>query len=604
MTKPRSVAATANNNSIPGSRIENGTITQDKFGSSVSFPIEDGSITTDKLEDGAVTQDKISPDVAFPPSVGSVEDITVASDAAISASKLSFSPSYAPAPRSVEEKLEEFVSVKDFGAVGDYDPSTGTGTVNTDAFEAALAYVRSAGEGATLFIPRGRYLINRPLTPGSGVSIVGEGVAASWIYAGPEGIDAGYMFNFTSNGGERKTIRDFSFYGPVNYSTRASFFYAAQGYQYQFERLNISRVNHGIYCNNGYYSTVRNCRFTFFLGTGVRIDLANGSSIRDCNFQAFAGTGIRIFRGLSTLIDNVVLEQGISATGIRMAATQSARVNNVYTEGAMNVDIALDFAAGRSCVDTILSGLWLNSGALRPINAQSIKGLLIDGAVVNTPPAGASLVGFDSENYSQRLIYVNNITQVDQNAGNFLFDRRGDNQPLIPITSSSNNIVYTVRPQPTVGNGTDADVSNISNHTAKDSNGLMPRLYRTPTVSTGSDPTVLSSTSSNILGAFGGDSSPIKIHSKDYGSVLLTLFGNMSNSTGSTFCSSKFRIKNLTTGDEITSSDQNFGPTPTDGEARGYINLAPGINEIVIAISREQGGAGTNTFTVQDLWVS
>jgi hypothetical protein len=75
MTKPRSVAATANDNSIPGSRIETGTI----------------------------------------------DDVKVANDAAIQSSKLSFIQQNAQAViRSVRAKLEEgVVSVKDFGAVGD-----------------------------------------------------------------------------------------------------------------------------------------------------------------------------------------------------------------------------------------------------------------------------------------------------------------------------------------------------------------------------------------------------------------------------------------------------------------------------------------------------
>jgi hypothetical protein len=62
--------------------------------------------------------------------------------------------------RTVHQKLQESVSVLDFGAVADYNPNTGTGTDNTAAFNAAFA----ASNYVT--VPRGYYMIS-----GAGITI-------------------------------------------------------------------------------------------------------------------------------------------------------------------------------------------------------------------------------------------------------------------------------------------------------------------------------------------------------------------------------------------------------------------------------------------------
>lgn len=117
MTKTRSVAATANDNSIPGSRLENTTVGNDQL------------------------------------------------SADIDASKILFSPlgTGALASRSVELKLQDAQSVKDFGAVGDNSAD------DTAAFQAAIDY------GGTIFIPKGTYKITGSLILKGSIIVVGEG---------------------------------------------------------------------------------------------------------------------------------------------------------------------------------------------------------------------------------------------------------------------------------------------------------------------------------------------------------------------------------------------------------------------------------------------
>ena len=56
--------------------------------------------------------------------------------------------------RTVENKLKDTVSVKDFGAVGDYNPSTNSGTNDSTAFNQATQVA------STVYVPEGAYLIS------------------------------------------------------------------------------------------------------------------------------------------------------------------------------------------------------------------------------------------------------------------------------------------------------------------------------------------------------------------------------------------------------------------------------------------------------------
>lgn len=71
--------------------------------------------------------------------------------------------------RTLPEKLSDFVSVKDFGAVGD-----GV-TDDTVAIQNAINSLDSQN-GGLLYIPQGTYIIDAPLILPNGVSLIGSGV--------------------------------------------------------------------------------------------------------------------------------------------------------------------------------------------------------------------------------------------------------------------------------------------------------------------------------------------------------------------------------------------------------------------------------------------
>lgn len=155
MTKTRSVAATANDNSIPGSRLVN------------------ESVTEAQLED-------------------------------ISAEKILFLQNGVGAQntRSVQEKLQDSVSVKDFGAIGDGVAS------DWSAFLDAIAYIteqfNSTGVAPALYIPCGLYRIPFGLSIDVPMDVYGEGPQSSLIFTET----GGALFTLTGNsGGGGRTVR-------------------------------------------------------------------------------------------------------------------------------------------------------------------------------------------------------------------------------------------------------------------------------------------------------------------------------------------------------------------------------------------------------------
>jgi len=103
--------------------------------------------------------------------------------------------------RTVQNKLQESVSVKDFGAVGD-------GVADDTA--AIQATITASGYGGCVYIPKGTYKINSVLnvpavvSNSSGVSFIGDGVA-SIIKAGASGMTA--IFNITGTNAKFTNIK-------------------------------------------------------------------------------------------------------------------------------------------------------------------------------------------------------------------------------------------------------------------------------------------------------------------------------------------------------------------------------------------------------------
>ena len=132
-----------------------------------------GDITTSvggtvwAINNGAITSAKILD--------GTIVNADVSASAGITAGKLSFTQAGTGAiARTVDSKLKDVVSVKDFGAAGNGVAD------DTDAISAALGALVTRG-GGTLFFPTGTYLINAGIPLVGKVHYKGEGREASIV---------------------------------------------------------------------------------------------------------------------------------------------------------------------------------------------------------------------------------------------------------------------------------------------------------------------------------------------------------------------------------------------------------------------------------------
>ena len=133
--------------------------------------IADGSITSSKLADSAVTSSKLA-DGAVTTAKLADNAVTTAKlvDGAVTTSNYTYSGGV---QQTVQARLEQYVSVKDFGAVGD-----GV-TDDTAAIQAAL----NSNNGA-VYLPSGTYK-TQPLTISSSMMLYGAGSGLSKLtYAG------------------------------------------------------------------------------------------------------------------------------------------------------------------------------------------------------------------------------------------------------------------------------------------------------------------------------------------------------------------------------------------------------------------------------------
>lgn len=152
--------------------------TRNETANAVAGQIADGSIGTSKLADNSVTTAKIAD--------GTIVNADVNANAGIAASKLSFTQAgTGAAARTVDSRLKDVVSVKDFGATG--NGSTDDTAAIQAAINAVLSQPLTSGGAGSVFFPAGAYkvtsTINIPPRSGQtynvGLRIYGEGIGGN-----------------------------------------------------------------------------------------------------------------------------------------------------------------------------------------------------------------------------------------------------------------------------------------------------------------------------------------------------------------------------------------------------------------------------------------
>jgi hypothetical protein len=112
------------------------------------------------------------------------------------------------ATRTVDSKLKDVVSVKDFGAVGDGVFASGAGTDNTAAFQAAINSLTSPSLGSrSLYVPAGVYKLSSQITVPSGVSIFGDGPWSSIVFCPSAFTNTGGLIRLNGTGGPPTSVK-------------------------------------------------------------------------------------------------------------------------------------------------------------------------------------------------------------------------------------------------------------------------------------------------------------------------------------------------------------------------------------------------------------
>lgn len=167
--------------------------------------------------------------------------------------------------RSVGDKLQDTVSVKDFGAVGD-----GV-TDDTAAIQAAIDYCEANVDGGCIYLPTGKYKVTSTLTvTASKTGFAGAGVGTTLIIPTGNYGDAISFYSGGVNYLQRVFIRDLSLYSASETTSGASVHFT------QCRLIHMSNVELAAHFGSLF---LESCTHSFFSNVDLKSD-ANFTSLK------------------------------------------------------------------------------------------------------------------------------------------------------------------------------------------------------------------------------------------------------------------------------------------------------------------------------------
>lgn len=259
--------------------------------------------------------------------------------------------------RTVESRLRETVSVKDYGAVGD-------GVANdTSAFTSALNYlasrITSSHGGGVLYVPQGTYKLSQALALPAAVDITGDGMVSSRLVftgAGTHGITMIRPINSSTQTFNR--IERLRISGPGAGSTGFGV-YDQGGTEWVLRGCFIDGWKYGVVMDQSEIITVANCDIAACVTAGIWLvngpDLnpaagggyTNRITIRECQFNSCGEYSIVDDGGIDHVIRDNNYNHATTAH-IRAAGVSKLLVQGGEWEGApRNVILTSDTRAAR-----------------------------------------------------------------------------------------------------------------------------------------------------------------------------------------------------------------------------------------------------------------
>jgi hypothetical protein len=353
--------------------------------------------------------------------------------------------------RTVKDKLQESVSVKDFGAVGD------GATDDTAAINAAFSAVRTGLKRQTLYFPFGTYLISSKITVQNPNILMDRDAEIKAI----SGFSDNAMFEIT-NGNRAQTWQG----GRINGNSVSGIKGIIAGdFDYAFTNMLIHD------CDIGVETTSFSI---YFINVQFRDNTTNGLHCLDTSAPwhnglvdrcFFSGNGINIFAessGSAITIQNSALQFVTGAYNIRMESTSSTTQqaalsieNNYFEENTSSTYSVSLFASGTGAFTAVsicgnsfvASGSTINEHAIN-IDSPTVRPVISSNrianyarAIVSNTSGGGVVLGNDitSFNFALDLANIERWMVVNNRISGITLQNNGS----VDITGGNSSVTIT-----------------------------------------------------------------------------------------------------------------------------------------------------------------
>lgn len=222
--------------------------------------------------------------------------------------------------RTVQARLRDFTSVKDFGAVGDGN------TDDTNAIQAAMDAVNARPYGGTIYFPPGQYKITSTIELRQNVNVVGAGGSEAVIYAyACNGFNFGYIQDFGD-----AMVQEIGIHG-VNCTTQKGITQTQQAsvgdqlYNVIISDVLITGFNVGIQLNTVHFVKIQNC-WIQDVNSGIKL-------IGFCLVIDITNCGIVYAAGCGTGTQYAILCDGVTYPSAEYGRPEAVRVSNTSIYG-------------------------------------------------------------------------------------------------------------------------------------------------------------------------------------------------------------------------------------------------------------------------------
>ena len=373
---------------------------------------------------------------------------TTLSSGITDASLVTYEPPFTgAAATTVEDKLAQYVSVKDFGAIGDGVAD------DTAAIQAAIDTERG------VFLPKGTYLVTSSLTiPYNGARMYGEDQYNTIIKAptnsnftmlkiGVAGGTYGQYGNVTLDNFRIDGSRALG--APSATSKGIETLWAAH------IRMNNVRVTntrgYGVEFYTGGYSSITNCNFTSHGITGLYLngvsstDAITSTLVQSCQISSNGTYGIHAKNFFNITLDaNIIEDIGTGGAGAAIklegAALRNMSIIHNYLEA--NSDAAYDIDAGGIGIQGLsIQDNWL--AGTPATSTYNFAGAAVVNGIVQGNEGGDSVVSALSAVDGIRSLELLGATQVDTSAELTTSTTGGFSQDVADLTFSAG--VWSIR---------------------------------------------------------------------------------------------------------------------------------------------------------------